>query len=124
MEGLHRVQTSEQRGNVVDVVLEIRYRRIKVRPPIGQQSRYPAFSLTAIHARERGAPANRKPIEWKLITDLSVTFRREAIEELDWYALRWKIETFHKILKSGCRAGEPRLRTADRLANLTSFFVS
>ncbi|MEB0137399.1 IS4 family transposase, partial [Actimicrobium sp. CCC2.4] len=73
-------------------------------------------------ARERGAPANRKPIEWKLITDLSVTSRREAIEKLDWYALRWKIETFHNILKSGCRAEESRLRTADRLANVISVF--
>ena len=97
LKGLHRVQTSDQKGNVVDVVLEIRYRRIKVLPPIGKQSRYPALSLTVIHARERGAPANRKPIEWKLITDLSVTSRRETIDKLDRYALRWKIETFHKF---------------------------
>lgn len=122
VKGLHRVQTSDQKGNVVDIVLEIRYRRIKVLPPIGKQSRYPALSLTVIHARERAAPANRKPIEWKLITDLSVASRREAIEKLDWYAMRWKIETFHKILKSGCKAEESRLRTADRLANLISVF--
>lgn len=122
LKGLHRVQTSDQKGNVVDVVLEIRYRRIKVLPPIGKQSRYPALSLTVIHAREREVPVNRKPIEWKLITDLSVTSRREAIEKLDWYAMRWKIETFHKILKSGCNAEESRLRTAGRLANLISVF--
>jgi hypothetical protein len=31
--------------------------------------------------------------------------------------LRWKIEVFHKILKSGCRrAEEAKLRTAQRLA--------
>jgi hypothetical protein len=32
--------------------------------------------------------------------------------------MRWKIETFHKILKSGCKAEESRLRTAERLTNL------
>lgn len=32
--------------------------------------------------------------------------------------MRWKIETFYKILKSGCRAEDSRLRTADRLTNL------
>lgn len=122
LKGLHRVQTSDQKGNVVDVVLEIRYRRIKVLPPIGKKGRYPALSLTVIHAQERAAPANRKPIEWKLLTDLPVVSRRDAIEKLDWYALRWKIETFHKVLKSGCRAEESRLRTADRLANLISVF--
>jgi hypothetical protein len=29
---------------------------------------------------------------------------------------------FHKILKSGCKAEESQLRTADRLANLISVF--
>lgn len=32
--------------------------------------------------------------------------------------MRWKIETFHKILKSGCRVEESKLRTAERLVNL------
>lgn len=41
---------------------------------------------------------------------------------LNWYALRWKIETFHKILKSGCKAEESKLRTAERLVNLISSF--
>jgi hypothetical protein len=51
-----------------------------------------------------------------------VRSRAEAIEKLDWYAMRWKIETFHKILKSGCKAEESRLRTADRLTNLIAVF--
>jgi hypothetical protein len=37
---------------------------------------------------------------------LPVRSRREAIEKLEWYAMRWKIEVFHKILKSGCKAEE------------------
>ena len=69
-------------------------------PPLYKQRRYPELRLTVIHAQERTAPAGRPPIEWKLITDLSVKSRAEAIEKLDWYAMRWKIETFHKILKS------------------------
>lgn len=36
--------------------------------------------------------------------------------------MRWKIEVFHKILKSGCRAEDSRLRTAQRLANLIAVF--
>ena len=36
--------------------------------------------------------------------------------------MRWKIEVFHKILKSGCRAEDSKLRTADRLANLMAVF--
>jgi hypothetical protein len=36
--------------------------------------------------------------------------------------MRWKIETFHKILKSACKAEDSKLRTADRLTNLISVF--
>jgi len=32
--------------------------------------------------------------------------------------MRWKIELFHKILKSRCRAEDSRLRTAERLVRL------
>ena len=67
---------------------------------------------------KRDAPQGRDKIDWKLLTDLPVDSRQEAAEKLDWYAQRWKIETFHKILKSGCRAEEARLRTAERLVNL------
>ncbi len=60
-------------------------------------------SLTVLHATERTKPRGREPIVWKLITYLPVTSRALAIEKLNWYAMRWKIETFHKIMKSGCR---------------------
>src|SRR5229473_420634 len=109
-------------GDPDEAVLEIRYRKLRVLPPIGKQKRYTALTLTVIHAEERGAPKNRKKIEWKLITDLPVNSRKEAIEKLEWYALRWKIEVFHKILKSGCKAEESKLRTAQRLTNLVSVF--
>ncbi len=75
-----------------------------------------------IHATERGAPKGRKPIVWKLITDLPVRERAEAVEKINWYAMRWKIEMFHKVLKSGCQAEASKLRTAERLANLMAVF--
>jgi hypothetical protein len=78
--------------------------------------------LTVIYAQERNAPQGREPIDWKLLTDLQVTSRAQALEKLRWYASRWKIETFHKILKSGCKAEESRLRTAERLVNLIAIF--
>ena len=122
VKGLHRIETRDEHGEVCRATLELKYRRIHVLPPIGKQKQYPALDLTVIHAIERGAPKGRKPIEWKLITTLPVRSRAEAIEKLDWYAMRWKIEVFHKILKSGCKAEESKLRTADRLANLIALF--
>ncbi len=45
-----------------------------------------------------------------------------AVEKLDWYARRWQIEMFHHILKTGCRAEHPRLRTAERLVKLIAAY--
>jgi hypothetical protein len=120
--GLHCIEVRDNNGDPADAVLEIKYRRIRVLPPIGKQKRYPTLTLTVIHAEEREKPKNRKKIEWKLITDLPVRSYREAVEKLEWYAMRWKIEVFHKILKSGCKAEESKLRTAERLVNLISVF--
>jgi len=122
VKGLHRFDVRDSNGDPDEAVLEIRYRKVRVLPPIGKQKHYPALILTVIHAKERGTPKNRKKIEWKLITDLPVGCRADAIEKLEWYALRWKIEVFHKILKSGCKAEESKLRTAQRLTNLVSIF--
>jgi hypothetical protein len=95
VKGLHRIEVRDTNGDPDEAVLEIRYRKIRVLPPIGKQKRYPA---------------------------LRVGSRAEAIEKLEWYALRWKIEVFHKILKSACKAEESKLRTAQRLTNLISLF--
>lgn len=121
VQGLHDVMVEEGK-KTTRAIVELRYRRIHVLPPIGKQKPYPAIDLTVIQARERGEPSGRSAIDWQLITDLPVTSPQEAIEKLDWYALRWKIESFHKILKSGCRAEEARLRTAERLVNLIALF--
>jgi hypothetical protein len=122
VQGMHSVEVRDGKSRIGNASVELRYRRVHVLPPIGKQKRYPALTLTVIHAKERAAPADRPAIDWKLITDLPVLTREAAIEKLRWYALRWKIEVFHKILKSGCRAEEARLRTAERLVKLIAVF--
>jgi hypothetical protein len=122
IKGLHRIELRDGRGNTREAALELRCKRIKVLPPVYKQKRYPPLMLTVIHAQERDAPEGSEAIDWKLITDLPVRSRAEAIEKLDWYALRWKIEVFHKIMKSGCKAEESKLRTAERLVNLIATF--
>jgi hypothetical protein len=120
--GHHRVEICDSKGQIDTAIVELRYRSIHVLPPIGKQKSYPALTLTVLYAQERDAPSDRPKIDWKLITDLPVASHDAAVEKLRWYALRWKIETFHKILKSGCRAEEARLRTAERLVKLISVF--
>jgi hypothetical protein len=122
VKGLHRIEFRDSKGRPHQALLEIKYRRLTVWPPDAKQRHYPALRLTVIHATERGEPAERPRVEWKLVTDLPVNSRADAIEKIDWYSMRWKIETFHKNLKSGCKAEESQLRTASRLTNLIAIF--
>lgn len=87
-----------------------------------RSERYPALDLTVLYAQEREEPKHRPRIDWKLISNLPVHAHDDAIEKLDWYAMRWKIETFHKILKSGCKAEAARLRTVERLVKPIAVF--
>jgi len=118
VKAVHRIEVRDNNGRPAKAVLELKYHRLQVCPPAEKEQRYANLTLTVIHAKERGKPKGREPIDWKLVTNLPVTSKAQAIEKLDWYALRWKIETFHKILKSGCRAEDSKLRTAERLTNL------
>jgi len=106
VKALHPIEVRDSNGDPDQTILEIRYRKIRVLPPIGKQKRYPALTLTVIHAEERGTP--RKKIDWKLITDLPVGSRTEAIEKLEWYGLTWKIECF---TRSSNRAAKLRSRS-------------
>jgi hypothetical protein len=86
--GLHRIEIRNKHGECPTAVLEVRYRRMLVRPPIGKQKDYPDLVLTAIYAQEKGTPKGREKIDWKLLTDLPVRSCQDAVEKLTWYAQR------------------------------------
>lgn len=60
-------------------------------------------SVTCAIAREVGAPAGVKPVEWRLLTNRTVAGFEAVVELIDWYRCRWEIETFFHVLKNGCR---------------------
>lgn len=120
--GVHRIEARNKLGEFYEADLDIKYEELQVLPPEGKKKKYRDLTLTVIYALERGTPCGREKIAWKLITNLPVKSLKAAIEKLNWYALRWKIEVFHKILKSGCKAEESKLRTSERLVNLISLF--
>jgi hypothetical protein len=61
------------------------------------------MAVTCLIARETDAPQGHKPIEWRLLSNRSVTTLEEAGELIDWYRCRWEIETLFHVLKNGCR---------------------
>lgn len=118
VQGWYEIEVPDSKGDMQSVKLAIRFCTMTVHPPVAKQKEYPSLVLSLVFAQEINPPKSREAIHWKLITNLEVNTFESAIEKLDWYAQRWKIETFFKILKSGCGAEKSRLHTAERLTNL------
>ena len=57
-----------------------------------------------------------------LLTTMPITTTDEALERLAWYAVRWGIEVWHKILKSGCQIEQKQLGTAYRLTTCLTLY--
>jgi hypothetical protein len=62
------------------------------------------------------------PIEWLLLTTVAVHTVEDARERVAWYACRWGIEGWHKILKSGCRIEARQLGTAARVQRCLTLY--
>jgi hypothetical protein len=73
------------------------------------------LKLNLVYVIEKNTPEGLDPLEWMLLTDITINNFAEALEKVKWYCLRWRIEVFHKILKSGFKVEECRLQTAKRL---------
>lgn len=119
--GRHTITMRDAKTNQKSKVnLRIRHQRMTLLAPRDKRKANGPVEVTVIHARESGRPNGRDPLSWRLVTDLPVTTMQQAIEKLDWYATRWKIETYFNVLKSGCKIESSRLQTAQRLANLVA----
>ena len=103
--------------------LTVRWRNVTLRPPARRATEHlPNVTIWAVWAVERTPPAGAEPVEWLLLTTVPIITTKDALERLDWYALRWGIEVWHKVLKSGCQIEKVQLETADRLIRCLTLY--
>ncbi|HEM7007533.1 TPA: IS4-like element ISLpn5 family transposase, partial [Legionella pneumophila] len=99
--------------------LEVRFDHFVMNPPKNNVKRktrtLPDLKLNAVYVIEQSPPLGEEPMNWMLLTNIDINNFEEAVEKIQWYCLRWRIEIFHKILKSGFKVEECRLGAADRL---------
>jgi hypothetical protein len=94
--------------------LAIRHMRVSL-PPSHYHSDKKPIELWIVHALEENPPDNAEPVEWFLLTTIKITSGEEAVQCLRWYVLRWRIEDWHRVLKSGCRIKDLSHNSAERL---------
>lgn len=80
------------------------------------------ITVRVIGATETKPPGGEPAISWVLLTNLRVPDFEAAAEKVRWYSKRFTIETWHKVLKSGCTVEECRLETGERLARYLALF--
>lgn len=94
--------------------MAVRSKRIQLRPPRYLGDKHP-IDIWVVHAKEKNPPAKAKAIEWFLLTTVDVSLAADAEQCLRWYCLRWRIEDWHRVMKSGCRIEDLGHETAERL---------
>ncbi len=95
-------------------MLTVRFGPMRLISPVRKEPRG-SLTVWAVEAREMHPPQGSSPIHWRLLSTLAVGTLAEAVEKLQWYCVRWGIEVFHKVLKSGCGVEEAQLQEAGRL---------
>lgn len=96
--------------------LVVRTAAVVLKPP-QRSAHLPPVPVWAVLAQEIDPPPATPALEWMLLTTVAVNHPEDAFERLDWYARRWSIEIYHRLLKSGCRVEARQLENRHRLSN-------
>ncbi len=91
---------------------QLRWKTVQLRDPSGAEA---PVEVQLVHVGEESAPPGVEPLEWFLLTTLEVAAVADAERMLHWYRLRWRIEDWHRILKSGCKVEYLGHRTGERI---------
>ena len=99
--------------------LAVKYIFVTLKAPQRSPSSERPVGLWIVEAQEVLPAGNRrKPLCWRLLTNVPVTDFNSAVEKIQWYGQRWSIEEFHRILKSGCGVEDRPLETVERLSKI------
>lgn len=97
-------------------VVALRARPLTLTPHSHPERLRKPLCLTMVEVREVGASKDvAEPIHWLLWTSEPARTKRQIMDVVRAYALRWRIEDFHLVWKQGCRVEQLQLETQQRL---------
>ncbi|MGM0367528.1 MAG: IS4 family transposase [Actinomycetota bacterium] len=94
--------------------VSVHYAQVELVQPEHLRDKKP-LKIGIIHIREDNPPENEQKIEWFLLTTVSLKSVEDILNCIKWYCLRWRIEDWHRVLKSGCNVEELANKTTERL---------
>jgi len=78
------------------------------------------ITLFSVYLFEKNPPPGAKRIKWILLTTIEVRSMKQAMKCVRWYCMRWRIEEWHRVLKSGCGVLEHQNQSAESLSRAIS----
>ncbi|WP_288143279.1 IS4 family transposase [Escherichia coli] len=104
---------------------ELRLARLTLHPPTGRRGklRCSPVTVTVLLAKEINAPESVQPLVWWLMSSVPPEKLTEPAQLIQWYLLRWQIEVFFKVLKSGCQVEKLQLETFERTRNCLALYL-
>ena len=115
-------ERSERRKRTVKQ--QIRSCQVTILPPKrlkGKEELAP-ITINIIHCKEINPPSLDDCLEWFLVTSLPVKNLEDASNIINWYLCRWTIETFFKVLKSGCNVEKLQFKSLDAMLNCIALY--
>lgn len=109
--GQTQIEKRMKDGTKSEVIkINFNWQKVNLKSPERPRVKLPCLEETVVHAW--GETANGEKIEWFLYTDLEVNSLEDAVKIVQYYNLRWTIEIYHKVLKTGLKAENLQLETA------------
>jgi hypothetical protein len=110
-----------------EALLAVRCAKVQIRRPNKLSNRdYPAcVTLYAVEAAEISPPAGQEPIHWRLLTTHRVVCIEQALQVIEWYRWRWRIEQLFATLKqAGLNLEATQLESVEAIKRLTILGLS
>jgi hypothetical protein len=96
--------------------VQLRFQEVTLSAPQAPQTRQkPPLKLWAVSVVEKYPPKGATAVHWLLLTSIPIFSVKQALKCVRWYCRRWRIEEWHRVMKSGCKILEHQNQSAEVL---------
>jgi hypothetical protein len=84
--------------------VQVRFQEVSLSAPQAPQTRNkPPIKVWAVYVVEKHPPKGATAVRWLLLTSIPIASVKQALKCVRWYCRRWRIEEWHRVMKSGCK---------------------
>lgn len=117
--GRFTIKVKSKAGKERDATFKIYFDKVQLQPPArttrSESIKLDIQELSIVNVREINPEPGEERLEWILLTNKEVSNIEYAKRIIRFYKIRWNIECWHKVMKSGFKVEDCRLEKYKRL---------